>query len=377
MPKKIIIDGVIGWDITSGRIRQQLKDAGSDDIVIEISSPGGFVYEGSTIFNLIKNYKGHVTTHLMGLAASMASYIALAGNHIKAEDNAVFMIHNAWGFAVGDFNEFLKVSKELDGLSSLMARMYALKSGKSIDEIRELMDDETFFFGSAMKEAGFIDEMIPLADKNDDDKKKLKSEAMALARISIKNCISVMKKAEIKDDFQQAAALLKIDYKCENVNSDSEDIGSDEQRAATNAENTQKEVKEMPTSLKEFLAENAHCKAELDVAINEGFEKGVAKCTAEFEAKCKKIAPFLADSQPKFIRSLAIKAMAGEIEPDAVITAAAMWDAQKEQGNQDAAEGETNEQDETIGDTSALSPDGVIRTEEDLQASRDRIKPKS
>ena len=101
----IKIDGEIGWDIKAREIKGQLEES-TGDITIEISSPGGSVYQGVSIFNAIKQYnKGTVTTVITSLAASMASYIAIAGDTIKAYDNAVYMIHNASVFSWGDHIE--------------------------------------------------------------------------------------------------------------------------------------------------------------------------------------------------------------------------------------------------------------------------------
>ena len=100
--KIIPISGIIGWDISAKEIRAALDTAGGEEIEVQIASPGGFIYDGLEIFNLIRNYKGAKSTRLMGMAASMASYIAMAGDRVIAEDNSIFMIHNAWGGAVGD-----------------------------------------------------------------------------------------------------------------------------------------------------------------------------------------------------------------------------------------------------------------------------------
>jgi len=204
MPK-IIINGII-WSGMIDDIREQLEGLEGKDITVEISSPGGFVFPGFAIYNILKNHSGNVTTHLMGLAASMASYIALAGDTVKAESNSVFMIHNVQSFVSGDHNEMNKEAQIVEGLSNLIAKVYAAKTGKELSEIRRLMDDETFLFGDEAKKAGFVDEIIKSPNK-----KKPKNEAISEARAQIQECINQVKSKNEKLDIEKAAAYLEFD----------------------------------------------------------------------------------------------------------------------------------------------------------------------
>ncbi len=129
--KTISISGVIGWDIIPDDIRAALDAAAGEDVDIQISSPGGFVTEGLEIYNLIRNYRGNKQTHLMGIAASMASYIVMAGDRVIAEDNAIFMVHNVWASAMGDKHVLRKAADIIESLSDLIGRAYTAKSGKS------------------------------------------------------------------------------------------------------------------------------------------------------------------------------------------------------------------------------------------------------
>lgn len=199
----IVIDGIIGIHNNGRMLRDKLKEADGKDIKIEISSPGGFVYDGFEMYNIIKNYSGNVHMHIMGLAASMASYIALAGDKITAESNSVFMIHNAWTIGMGDHNELRKMSDEIEQLSLLMARTYSRRTGKKLSEIKELMNAETFFFGKDIKKNGFVDEVLP--DKKNNGTKK---ESLAMASLYINDCYDQVRKSEsTKEDLEKAAAL--------------------------------------------------------------------------------------------------------------------------------------------------------------------------
>ena len=199
----IKIDGEIGWDITARDFKEKL-DSKSGDVTIEISSPGGSVYQGVEIFNAIKSYdKGEVTTIITSIAASMASYIALAGDNIKAYDNAVYMIHNASVFSWGDARALRKSAMIVESLSNLLAKEYILKTGKTAEEIAKMMNEETYLFGSEILEMGFVDEIIS-SEKEIDS-----SSATALASESVKACMSSYKDHFEKEDSAQVAAILK------------------------------------------------------------------------------------------------------------------------------------------------------------------------
>ncbi|MCK4498893.1 ATP-dependent Clp protease proteolytic subunit [Candidatus Babeliales bacterium] len=201
--KVLPISGVIGWDVEAKDIRTFLNDSKGEDIEVQISSPGGYIYPGLEMFNLLRNHDGKVTTRLMGLAASMASYLAMAGDYVIAEDNAVFMIHNAQGFAMGDHNTMRKAADVMEGLTNLLAQKYMSKTGKSLKELKALMDVDTFLYGDEITDAGFADEIAETEEGKD------KAAALALAVISIADCTTRMKASEEKpEDIEKAAALL-------------------------------------------------------------------------------------------------------------------------------------------------------------------------
>lgn len=206
--KVINISGVIGWNVDGASIRSELRGHENEDIRFEIASPGGFVYDGLEIFNLIKNHKGKTQTHIIGLAASMASYIALAGDEITAEENAVYMIHNVWNIGIGDHRELRKAADEAEQLTNLLSRAYAKKTGKKEAEIKALMNDESYFYGKEIKEAGFVDEVIE--DKLDKNIVGNKDDLIIKAKATIKECFKILDKVESKEnDLHKAAALLK------------------------------------------------------------------------------------------------------------------------------------------------------------------------
>jgi ATP-dependent protease ClpP protease subunit len=204
--KQIHISGVIGWDESArpADLRAALKAAAGDDVEIVVSSPGGYVSDGIEMFNLIRNYPGHTTARLSGYAMSMASYIPLAANKVLAEDNAIYMIHNARGIAWGDHIEIGKYGETLKGMSRLLARAYVKRTGKSDKEIEQMMDAETYFFGQDMVEHGFVDEIIATGEETDRD------SSVAVAFSAYQACRATMQTNQdaTASDLQRAAAIF-------------------------------------------------------------------------------------------------------------------------------------------------------------------------
>jgi len=124
------------------------------------------------------------------------------------------MIHNAWGFAMGDYRDMQKTAEVLEGLSSLIAKKYAEKTSKSIKEVREMMNDETWLFGDEIVKTGFADELI------ETNKDKDKNAMLALNKERFK---ALSKKLKEKDeDDEKIAALLKDVYKSKTNNKQEE-----------------------------------------------------------------------------------------------------------------------------------------------------------
>jgi len=180
---KIVIDGVIGgWDVEAREVVEQLSQA-DGDITIEINSVGGSVIDGITIYNALKAYdKGSITVEIGAVAASIASYIALAGDRVVAHSNSVYMIHNAWLPAVGDFIELRKAADISEGLSSIIANAYVAKTKMGKSDALSLMAKETFYYGAEMLDAGFVDEIKDVDSQTD------KAEAYSVTVEGLKAC---------------------------------------------------------------------------------------------------------------------------------------------------------------------------------------------
>ena len=167
--KIITLSGIVGWDIIPENIRQELANAGGDPVELVINSPGGLVSDCLEIANLIRNYPGEVTARLSGFAMSAASYIPLFANKVIAEDNAVYMIHNVHGGVWGDHNYILKYGNVTRDLSKMMARQYVRFTGKDEADIGAMMDEETYFYGQGIVDAGFAHEVAATDSADDQD----------------------------------------------------------------------------------------------------------------------------------------------------------------------------------------------------------------
>jgi ATP-dependent Clp endopeptidase proteolytic subunit ClpP len=126
-----------------------------EEIELRVNSPGGDVFDGIAIYNLLANHKARVVSHIDGLAASIASVIALAGDEVIMAENATFMIHNPWGFAMGDSAEMRKTADLLDKTADNIASIYAKHSGQTPEQIAEWMAAETWMSAAETVERGF------------------------------------------------------------------------------------------------------------------------------------------------------------------------------------------------------------------------------
>lgn len=157
---EIRIYDVIGWPwVEADAFLEKLSRIDAERIKIRINSPGGDVFDGTAIYNAIKDHPAYITTKVEGLAASMASIVALAGDQCEISKSAFFMIHNPWSFSIGDKNDMEKAAKLLDKIGLSMAGIYSKKTGKNTSEILAMMDDETWFSGQEAMDTGFMDDV--------------------------------------------------------------------------------------------------------------------------------------------------------------------------------------------------------------------------
>jgi ATP-dependent Clp endopeptidase proteolytic subunit ClpP len=149
------------WDlgVNALDLAADLDGIDADHIRVEINSPGGSVFDGIAIYNALRNHPAHVTTRVDGIAASIASVIAQAGDTRIMVTGSQMMIHNAWGMTVGDRNDHTDMAAVLGQQDEVIASIYAARSGKPADEFRALMDAETWLTAERAVEAGLADEV--------------------------------------------------------------------------------------------------------------------------------------------------------------------------------------------------------------------------
>ena len=152
-----IYDEIGGFGVEANQFIQDIEALGEvEQIDLRISSPGGSIIEGNVIFNAIKRHPANVTVYIDGMAASMASVIAMAGDEVLMADNALLMIHNPWTVAIGDSEELRKEADLMDKMKAAIINAYS-RSNYSTEELEELMDATTWFTADEAMEAGLID----------------------------------------------------------------------------------------------------------------------------------------------------------------------------------------------------------------------------
>lgn len=160
-----VYDEIGFWGVNAKDFRAKLKGAG--DVVLKINSPGGSVFEGVAIYNDLKAHKGNVRVEITGIAASIASIIAMAGDEIAIAENAMMMIHNAWTVAIGNAEELQAQADVLSKIDGQLALTYAAQKGTpGIRAIKQMMADETWMTGKEAKESGFVTEILKASDKS-------------------------------------------------------------------------------------------------------------------------------------------------------------------------------------------------------------------
>lgn len=166
-------DSWTGEGMTAKRVAGILRSIGDKDITVSINSPGGDFFEGIAIYNLLREHSKRVTVKVVGLAASAASIIAMAGDDILVAKSGFLMIHNAWAYVVGNKNDLKDAANVLDEFDGAMADLYASATGIAKADISQMMDAETWLSGQSAIEQGFATGLLPsdeISENEDDDK---------------------------------------------------------------------------------------------------------------------------------------------------------------------------------------------------------------
>jgi ATP-dependent Clp endopeptidase proteolytic subunit ClpP len=184
----LLYDEIGVWGITASVFVAALNTITTPNIRVRINSPGGDVFDGLAIYNALANHKGNVTCVVDGLAASAASFIALAGKTVSIHENAMMMIHRAWGVAIGNQADMADMVTVLGKIDAQLAGIYAKQTGKSVEEMSALMagdTDGTWFTAQEAAALSMVDEIISPDeedDEEDDDTNKAVARIHAMRR---------------------------------------------------------------------------------------------------------------------------------------------------------------------------------------------------
>lgn len=138
----------------------RIRSLGVDTLNVRINSPGGDVFAGRAIEQALRDTRANVTVHVDGVAASAASIIAMAGNSIRIAQGAMFMIHRAWTFALGNANDLLSIAALLEKIDGTLADTYAARMDLPRDEVLALMSAETWYTAQEAVDAGLATEVM-------------------------------------------------------------------------------------------------------------------------------------------------------------------------------------------------------------------------
>jgi ATP-dependent Clp protease protease subunit len=163
---EIYLYGVIGADwfgdgVTAKQFADDLKSVGDvKTIDLRINSDGGDVFVGKTMYSLLNEHKAKIIVHIDGLAASAASFVAMAGDEIEIAEGGFVMIHNAYMIAIGDAREMRRTADLLETVNNTIIDVYVARTKGERKAIAKMMDDETWMTGAEAVKNGFADKMV-------------------------------------------------------------------------------------------------------------------------------------------------------------------------------------------------------------------------
>ena len=171
-------------DVSANDIRKKLDETTAKTINVHINSLGGDTYTGIAIYNLLrmKSKSAKIIVYVDAIAASAASIIAMAGDEIKMPSNTLMMIHNCWTFGIGNSKELRKTAEDMDKIMDAVIQCYLSKVKISEEEVRQLLDDETYLTAQEAYDKGFCNEILEL----NEDKATQQNALSSLVKI-VKN----------------------------------------------------------------------------------------------------------------------------------------------------------------------------------------------
>lgn len=177
---------VIGADwfgdgVTAKRISAALRAIGKNDVVVNVNSPGGDYFEGLAIYNMLREHPAKVTVKVLGIAASAASVIAMAGDEIQIARAGFLMIHNTWVVAGGDRHALRDVADWLEPFDQAAVDIYAARTGMDDADLAKMLDRETWIGGSDAVDKGFADGLLDSDEVTSQTKNSIESRPVVAA----------------------------------------------------------------------------------------------------------------------------------------------------------------------------------------------------
>ena len=198
-----IFDEIGTYGVTAQDFISEIKGLKDMPINLRINSLGGDVFDGMAMYNVIKRREAKTTVYIEGIAASIATIIALGADEVIMAENSLFMIHNAWGGTSGEAKDMRKTAETLDKITSELTDIYVKKTGLSYDTLAEMMDEESWLNADEAFDLGFIDtisDSIKVAAKYDVSKFKNITQEEIKNKLSI-NINNKKMTNELKDWF--------------------------------------------------------------------------------------------------------------------------------------------------------------------------------
>ena len=212
-----IFDEIGTYGVTAQDFISEIKGLKDMPINLRINSLGGDVFDGMAMYNVIKRREAKTTVYIEGIAASIATIIALGADEVIMAENSLFMIHNAWGGTSGEAKDMRKTAETLDKITSELTDIYVKKTGLSYDALAEMMDEESWLNAQEAFDLGFIDtisDSIKVAAKYDVSKFKNITQEEIKNKLSI-NINNKKMTNELKDWFNSKVEEIVASVKGE------------------------------------------------------------------------------------------------------------------------------------------------------------------
>ena len=309
-----IFDEIGTFGLTAQSFIEEIKSYKDTPMSLHINCVGGDVFEGMAIYNVLKKRTAKTTVYIEGIAASMGSVIALAGDEVVMAENSLFMIHNAWGGAMGEATEIRKTAALLDKISGEIADIYTKKTNLPYNRVKEMMDEETWLSADEAFNLGFIDSIsdaIKVAAKYDVSKFKNITDKEIQNKLSV-NLKSKKMTEELKNWFNAKVEEIITKVKASNE-SETEDVKEVEVMMADEKEVSEKltgfeaKVTELDSFVAELVGEKETLTQEVE-RLNALLSKADAKGTElSTDGDPVVIDNKVEDKESKFFSALAAK----------------------------------------------------------------------